>query len=268
MPKLTGTRDQHRDQRGDQRAVDRRQRAEPFGHRVPASVTEEAEAERRIAGQAPSNKRPDDAGEQHQHTSSAQASVSIREYARRPVRAAQPRGAQREGHVALSGESTMECSDGRPRKTGQRYRIRTRHRAVILADALRFCEGPGVSRALSIRAPQLGPQLPLQPWTWLQLAMIFCFTARRATARSRARRPSGRRSCTPTGRTSAFPRSPPRFCGCLWTRMKVAPVIGQASAPGWSVRIMSKPVGAGPNRRSPRRPRRLRGRARRSGRRC
>jgi hypothetical protein len=47
--------------------------------------------------------------------------------------------------------------------------------AVIFANRYAFAKAPRAPRA-ALNRPQLVPQLPLQPWTWLQLATIFCFT--------------------------------------------------------------------------------------------
>ncbi len=46
MQQADRNRDQHGDERGHQRAVDRRQRAELLGDRIPALGHDEAEAER------------------------------------------------------------------------------------------------------------------------------------------------------------------------------------------------------------------------------
>ena len=60
------------------------------------------------------------------------------------------------------------------------------------------------------------------------------------------------RSCKPSRRTSATSATCSGFSGVLWTRMKVAPVIGQdlRARPGWSARCRSP---------APRSSRRLRG---------
>src|SRR5581483_2197698 len=59
--------DEHGDQGGDHGAVDRRQRAEFLGDRVPSLGDEEAEAESLEGGQRTVDQRNDDAAEQQQH---------------------------------------------------------------------------------------------------------------------------------------------------------------------------------------------------------
>ena len=67
IPNATGIADQHRDRRGHERAVDRRQRAEFLGDRVPRSVDEKAEAEMPQRRQRAGDQRNDDAAEDQQH---------------------------------------------------------------------------------------------------------------------------------------------------------------------------------------------------------
>src|SRR5271166_5372630 len=57
----------HGDRGSDQRAVDRRERAEFFRNRVPYLRGEEAEPERLDRGEGADDQRPDDAAENQQH---------------------------------------------------------------------------------------------------------------------------------------------------------------------------------------------------------
>ena len=67
MPKLTGTAISSAMSGGDQGAVDRHQRAEFLGHRIPFVTEEESEAEPLIAGQLPIKSEIEDADKHRKH---------------------------------------------------------------------------------------------------------------------------------------------------------------------------------------------------------
>ena len=78
-----------RDHRGDQRAVDRRQRAELLGDRVPVSVDEEAEAERAQRRQRPttSETMTPPSSEQHEEREQPASAAPNRRIRRRALAA-------------------------------------------------------------------------------------------------------------------------------------------------------------------------------------
>jgi hypothetical protein len=59
-----------------------------------------------------------------------------------------------------------------PQNAGRMNRIRYGPPPVIFANRYAFAKTPEPPK----KARASGPQPPLQPWTWFQLATIFCFT--------------------------------------------------------------------------------------------
>src|SRR5687768_11421870 len=83
----------------------------------------------------------------------------------------------RRGTSSFTARSTMEMLGWNgPGKqdsgTVSEHGTAARH----IRESLRFCEGPSVRFRDAPDRTASSPQLPLQPWTWLQLATIFCFT--------------------------------------------------------------------------------------------